>query len=375
MMQTNFSNNLFLAANAETMLANTCSHPMVLGSICINCRHEVSDQHCLRFDYIIHGLKLTKTEVDWMRNMETDILLSKKKLILVLDLDETLLQTTRDSVTEYIESLQDVIKVKLPNSYSCTVKLRPFVLDFLEQASTMFELYVYTNSRQAYATEMVKLLDPDNKYFNSRLISRDDSTESGTKNLDIVMGQERAVVILDDRTDVWPNHNANVIQVQNYEYFSPRVGKLKSKSFARRKTDEDIKIMETYWEILKSVHSQFFYDEHDDPGSRDVRAIMRGVQGEILNGCRLILRNNSTDKNQILEVQRMAEKMGAICVLKMDPSVTHVVFMEARPEDDGLELLANKKKKKKRAYHSVLSRWIFDCYKLWHKLPFEDYMA
>ncbi|XP_055961064.1 RNA polymerase II C-terminal domain phosphatase-like 4 [Mercurialis annua] len=301
-METNSSDKPFFA---------TCSHPAVLRSICINCRQKISDHHGLRFDYINRGLRLTKTEVNRMRNFETNILLKKKKLILVLDLDETLIHTTLESVSKEIESLQDVFKVKL-TGFSCTVKLRPFVLEFLEQASTMFELYVYTNSYQAYAKEIVKLLDPDNKYFNSRLISRDDSTLCGRKDLDIVMGQERTVVILDDRTDVWPNHNGNVIQVQKYEYFSPTVAKSKSKSFGERKTDEDIKIMKTYWKILKKVHSQFFDDKHDhDLGSRDVRGILREVQGETVVG------NKSTAKNKVAHVWMMAKKMGACISLQL----------------------------------------------------------
>ncbi|XP_050222792.1 RNA polymerase II C-terminal domain phosphatase-like 4 [Mercurialis annua] len=271
MMQTSISNKPVLATKAKTMLANTCSHPVVLRSICINCRREVADQHGQRFNYINHGLRLTKTEVVRMRNIQTNILLKKKKLILVLDLDETLLHhTARGSVTKEIESFQDVFRVKLTNSCSCTVKLRPFVLDFLEQASTMFELYVYTNSSPHYAKEMVKLLDPDNKYFNTRLISRVDSTVPGRKNLDIVMGQERAVVILDDRTDVWPVNKGNVIQVQSYKYFFPRDGASKSKSFAVRKVDEDIKIMKSYLEILKKIHCQYF-----DLGGGDVRDVMK----------------------------------------------------------------------------------------------------
>ncbi|XP_050222793.1 RNA polymerase II C-terminal domain phosphatase-like 4 [Mercurialis annua] len=364
-------------SNKTSSGENTCSHPAVLKSICINCRREVADMHGLRFDYIKHGLRLTETEADRMRSIETKILLSKRKLILVLDLDNTLLHTTpvfqeEEYLDNQLESPHDVFKVKLTNSSSYYVKLRPFVRDFLKQASTIFELYVYTNSCQDYATKMVKLLDPDDKYFDSRIISREDSTKSGQKNLDVVMGKERVVVILDNKIDVWPNHNGNVVQVQEYKYFASRNRALKGKSFAERNTDEDIKIMKTYLEILERIRTQFFCLR-----SRDVRDVMRKIQGGILKGRRLVLRNNSTDDNKVAHVRMMAEKMGAICVSKIDPSVTYVVFMEAKPEDDGVELLANekKKKKKKTRYHSVLSTWIIDCYNFWHKFSLDDYMA
>lgn len=51
---------------------------------------------------------------------------------------------------------------------------------------------------KTYAQEMAKLLDPNKVYFNSRVISHSDSTQRYQKSLDVVLGQESAVLILDD---------------------------------------------------------------------------------------------------------------------------------------------------------------------------------
>lgn len=40
-----------------------------------------------------------------------------------------------------------------------------------------------------------------------------DSTRRGVKHLDVMLGSESAVVILDDTEAVWPNHRDNLIQV------------------------------------------------------------------------------------------------------------------------------------------------------------------
>lgn len=81
-------------------------------------------------------------------------------------------------------------------------KLRPFVRPFLKEASEMFEMYIYTMGDRPYALEMAKLLDPGREYFNAKVISRDDGTQRHQKGLDVVLGQESAVLILDDTENV-----------------------------------------------------------------------------------------------------------------------------------------------------------------------------
>ena len=49
---------------------------------------------------------------------------------------------------------------------------------------------------------MAKLLDPQREYFRNKVISRDDGTERHQKGLDIVLGHEGAVLILDDTENV-----------------------------------------------------------------------------------------------------------------------------------------------------------------------------
>lgn len=81
-------------------------------------------------------------------------------------------------------------------------KLRPFVQAFLKEASSLFEMYIYTMGERAYAMEMAKILDPENVYFNSKVIAQGDCTQRHQKGLDVVLGQESAVLILDDTEPV-----------------------------------------------------------------------------------------------------------------------------------------------------------------------------
>lgn len=77
-------------------------------------------------------------------------------------------------------------------------KLRPFVRTFLKEASKMYEMYIYTMASRRYALEVVKLLDPQGEYFNDKVISRYDGTQKHQKGLDVVLGPESAILILDD---------------------------------------------------------------------------------------------------------------------------------------------------------------------------------
>ena len=46
-----------------------------------------------------------------------------------------------------------------------------------------------------------------------------DSTKRHVKSLDVVLGADTSVLILDDTEGVWPAHAANLIQVDRYIFF------------------------------------------------------------------------------------------------------------------------------------------------------------
>jgi RNA polymerase II C-terminal domain phosphatase-like 3/4 len=81
-------------------------------------------------------------------------------------------------------------------------KLRPFVRTFLKEASEMFEMYIYTMGDRQYSLEMARLLDPRGEYFKDKVISRDDGTQKNVKDLDLVLGAENSILILDDKEEV-----------------------------------------------------------------------------------------------------------------------------------------------------------------------------
>jgi Dullard-like phosphatase family protein len=85
---------------------------------------------------------------------------------LVLDLDETLVHCTVEPTCKS--------DFTFPVNYNSTdyevyVRKRPYVDYFLESVSKEFEVIVFTASQQVYADRLLDYLDPNKKYFASRL--------------------------------------------------------------------------------------------------------------------------------------------------------------------------------------------------------------
>jgi CTD small phosphatase-like protein 2 len=98
---------------------------------------------------------------------------------LVLDLDETLIHSTVPT-----ESFDVAIKIRLPNrqgSQTVYVKKRPYVTEFLQAMSEIYEIIVFTASPACYAKEVVDMLDPTKKMI-SYLLTRQHCMETMNGN-------------------------------------------------------------------------------------------------------------------------------------------------------------------------------------------------
>jgi RNA polymerase II C-terminal domain phosphatase-like 3/4 len=133
-----------------------------------------------------------------------------------------------DSLTDSTVSMEDThfpgCSPPLKHTYclrhlALFTKLRPFAHAFLRAASELCQLYIYTMGDKRYAAEMACLLDPGGTLFGGRIISNQESTNARVKDLDIVLGADSAVLIVDDTDRVWPNNLRNLIKVDRYHFF------------------------------------------------------------------------------------------------------------------------------------------------------------
>ncbi|XP_071738745.1 RNA polymerase II C-terminal domain phosphatase-like 4 [Rutidosis leptorrhynchoides] len=271
-----------------SMNVNMCSHPGFIGGMCLKCGEKADSQSGVAFGYIYHkDLRLADEEIYRLRENDLKNLMRHKKLIFVLDLDHTLLNSTRIlDITQEEQYLmnpddpsQDALRgglFKLPFMHMVT-KLRPFVHTFLKEASKVYEMYIYTMGERAYASEMANLLDPGKVYFDSKVIAQRDCTTKHQKGLDVLLGQESeesVILILDDieqvsnlnfdiiNTYVWMKHKDSLILMERYLFFASGCKqfdyKIKSLSELRSDESENDGAFASVLEVLKRVHSMFF---------------------------------------------------------------------------------------------------------------------
>lgn len=331
-----------IGTSSESICEDVCPpHPGYIKGMCMRCGQFEDDESGIAFGYIHKDLRLASTEVDRLRGENLKNLLDAKKLILILDLDHTLLNTTRlhdvSPREEYLIHKADSIQgdpsrsiFKLDHMHLLT-KLRPFVRSFLKEASTMFEMYVYTMGERPYALEMAKILDPDKVYFDTRVISQADSTKRHQKGLDVVLGAENVVVILDDTEFVWQRHKENLILMERYHFFASSCHQFgfNASSLSELKKDEreEDGALSVILNVLKRAHQMFFDPILEADPSRDVRNVLSSIRQEILQGCKIVFSRvfpseaNAADQ----PIWKLAEQLGAICCTEVDPSVTHVI--------------------------------------------------
>lgn len=175
---------------------NKCSHSVRLSGLCAHCGEEL----------FTPGLLFNPLHT-------TDILQTTEpqrypRPTLVVDLDHTIVFTSLVDPKRASFSFSD-------DKLTYFVSLRPFLSDFLEGVSRSFDLCVYTMGTRSYALEILNAIDREKKYFCDRVITRDENNNKLVKKLTRLGVDEKDVVILDDRADIW-GYEDNVVLIKPF---------------------------------------------------------------------------------------------------------------------------------------------------------------
>ncbi|CAL1191738.1 unnamed protein product [Candida parapsilosis] len=236
-------------------IREACAHTVQYGGLCALCGksleeerdysgYDYEDRATIAMSHDNSGLKISFDEAAKIEHSTTDRLNDEKKLILVVDLDQTVIHATVDPTVGEWQSdpsnpnypaVKDVKTFCLeedpivppgwtgpklaPTKCWYYVKVRPGLSEFLEKMDTKYEMHIYTMATRNYALAIAKIIDPDGKYFGDRILSRDESGSLTHKNLKRLFPVDQSmVVIIDDRGDVWQWEN-NLIKVVPYDFF------------------------------------------------------------------------------------------------------------------------------------------------------------
>lgn len=398
-------------------------HPGIIHGVCIRCGRNVQEEeerdrwerekkatkhahrehkkelqsHEVKLSYIKEGFRVSRAEAERIRGLERNRMREAKKLYLILDLDHTLLnsskytevdQQTREKLEAYVseqkkkqeetgnEAKADLFDLK---DIRIWTKIRPGAYEFLEKTSRLFELHVYTMGHKLYAAEMAKLLDPTRKLFNGHIISQQDSSSDAKKDLDIVLGEPSEVCIVDDSPNVWTKHQYNVLQVGRYHFFpssTKQFGLDPSDCCLNYGKDEALEEekggqLAAVFRTLQATHVAIFGTGKEDAEvgvHGDVREQLHLLRSEILRGVKILFSRiwPESERNPLLHpVWKMAESAGAICCLSLSEDITHVVA-----GGSGTQKVKWALKHKK---HVVKPEWIERSLQMWTRLDEKEF--
>lgn len=241
-----------------------CNHDIVYGGLCTMCGKEVDEYDQVDANLTIShtdtNLRVSRKEAIDLDKQITTRLKNEKKLVLVVDLDQTVIHCGVDpTIGEWkadpsnpnYETLKDVKCFSLeeepilpliymgpkPPVRTCWyyVKIRPGLKEFFEKIAPLYEMHIYTMATRAYALEIAKIIDPDKSLFGDRILSRDENGSLTQKSLTRLFPTDQSmVVVIDDRGDVW-NWCPNLIKVVPYNFFVG-VGDINSNFLPKQQT-------------------------------------------------------------------------------------------------------------------------------------------
>ncbi|XP_017070359.1 RNA polymerase II subunit A C-terminal domain phosphatase [Drosophila eugracilis] len=204
-----------------------CIHTTVIKDMCADCGADLrqnengqTSEASVPMVHTMPDLKVTQKLAQKLGHDDTRRLLADRKLVLLVDLDQTVIHTTNDTVPDNIKGIYH-FQLYGPHSPWYHTRLRPGTAEFLERMSQLYELHICTFGARNYAHMIAQLLDPQGKFFSHRILSRDEcfNATSKTDNLKALFPNgDSMVCIIDDREDVW-NMASNLIQVKPYHFF------------------------------------------------------------------------------------------------------------------------------------------------------------
>jgi len=274
-------------------------------------------------------------------------------LLLVLDIDHTLVHCTKDDRAECVMNDPAMKNETFKMYFEETgdkpyyLKLRPFIKPFLETLSQFFHLAVYTMGGKTYAKQVMKIIDPNNSILKKRLVCRDDHDDNVKVLQRMFPCDERMVLVVDDRDDVWSTPQ-NVLKIWKFEFWpsdanDDDANMAPQESRGRQTPDEDWaidklrqrnhdNILGTTANVLQAIHRIYYHDESLYRSHQVcAHSIYSQLQKRVFSGVHIVFSGVFPNNERPEDTQewKLAVQYGANCHLALNERVTHVVAARA----------------------------------------------
>lgn len=272
--------------NEKLLILEECKHEMFYCDLCAKCGYKKTEKdELMTFGFMKNDFSYTKEKALSMEKTKVDDYLTAKKLILLLDLDNTILHCCSTLISgEKLKNLNEkymeyISKIPIKNNInrydSILIKFRPFLRTFFKNIKNKYEIFVYTQATKEYATSIIQYVNTNFEkdiLSISRMIPRSLNEDGFAENKSIknvFPTQEKMILIIDDNKDVWKESGNNFIYIYPYRFFSER-DKSTDKLMFINNNFEKIFTKESFYKIecdnvlfcitnlLLNVHRKFF---------------------------------------------------------------------------------------------------------------------
>ena len=214
-----------------------CKHEKLFGKMCITCGFVTSEtSNNSIYNSLSNEISFSENLANKYVKSMVNKYLKERKLILLLDLDNTILHTSPLNLSEkeyknlkekHKESL-GLIAVRQPNVNrfdQLVVKFRKHLKEFLNVAKEKYEIYIYTHGTKEYAVGIIEYINnnfSDKALSTKRMLSRE-SDENGMLKIKSIKNffptNVNMIVVIDDRKDVWMEKEENLLMISPYLFF------------------------------------------------------------------------------------------------------------------------------------------------------------
>ena len=224
----------------KKIILEPCKHETFYVKCCLKCGFKKTEEYDImnKDRFVANEFSYSKEKAESLEKKTIDTYLKKQKLIILLDLDNTIIHTYTslirlpDTEIKFLRDLYKTYFAKVPiknevnRNEIILVKFRPFLKTFLKNIQNKYEIYIYTHGTKEYATGIIQYINLNFEHDSlstRRMLYRvyDKNGNPKIKSIkDVFPTQENMILIIDDRINVWKESGGNFICIYPYKFFN-----------------------------------------------------------------------------------------------------------------------------------------------------------
>eukprot|EP01083_Nonionella_stella_P159088 518624_1 len=304
----------------------------------------------------------------------------RTKLLLFLDIDHTILHSTRDkrgaAYVNHPHFGQDIFSINFSNQYNATyyIKFRPGFRRMIRELTPLYDFVLYTMGSRSYAEQVAMVIDEHFRQFTAefqrnkhnrtfiignRIICREDHGNIADKDYKKDIAQFAPIeanwcMIIDDVPEVWRNRD-DVHRVPKY-LFWPNPDKTAPGTNHKHNDDTNNKIniwsknSITSWnddksllkqekdnvllqsiEMCKTVHDCYYAQYTPSNATVSAPMIFMAIRRKVMMHSHLVFTGVFPQKNARNDFHwKLAELFGANVSESITPQTTHLIGKESK---------------------------------------------